>query len=131
MDGNICSIKACVSSGELIDKITILELKLRMFSDPNKLKNVNYELSLLKEIYNENIGESEELLECIDELRIVNRKLWDLENSIRSYDKQRKFDQDFIDTARQIYLTNDIRSKIKRRISEFTKSVIIEEKRYT
>lgn len=131
MKGYIRQVQICVSSGELIDRITILELKLEMLSDPNKLRNVKLQLCLLMKVYKDNIIESEDLVKCTDELRILNRKLWDLENSIRRYEKQRKFDQDFVDVARQIYLTNDTRSAIKRRISEITQSVIFEEKEYS
>ena len=121
-------VLAPISIGELIDKITILELKLEFLTDRNKLENVNTELSHLNKILDE--------LKLIDitaerdALKLVNRRLWHIENYKRECEKNQTFDDEFIETARQVYLKNDLRAEIKRRINIMVGSTIIEEKSY-
>jgi len=121
-------VLAPISIGELIDKITILELKLEFLTDTNKLENVNTELSHLNKILDELT-----LIDITverDALKLVNRRLWHIENYKRECEKNQTFDDEFIETARQVYLKNDLRAEIKRRINIMVGSTIIEEKSY-
>ena len=121
-------IHAPISIGELIDKITILELKLEFLTDPNKLANVNAELTHLNNILH-NIIIPDIVVER-DALKLVNRRLWHIENFKRECEKNQTFGEEFIETARQVYLKNDLRAEIKRRINEIAGSTIVEEKSY-
>ena len=121
-------VLAPISIGELIDKITILELKLEFLTDTNKLENVNTEISHLNKILDELT-----LIDITverDALKLVNRRLWHIENYKRECEKNQTFDDEFIETARQVYLKNDLRAEIKRRINIMVGSTIIEEKSY-
>jgi hypothetical protein len=121
-------IHAPISIGELIDKITILELKLEFLTDTNKLSNVNTELTHLTKILNE--LSIPDIVDERDALKLVNRKLWHIENFKRECEKNQTFGEEFIETARQVYLKNDLRAEIKRRINLMVGSTIIEEKSY-
>jgi hypothetical protein len=121
-------ILAPISLGELIDKITILELKLEFLTDSKKLENVNVELTHLNKILND-LTIPDIVVER-DALKLVNRRLWHIENFKRECEKKQMFGEDFIETARQVYLRNDLRAEIKRRINEMSGSTIIEEKSY-
>lgn len=121
-------IHAPISIGELIDKITILELKLEFLTDTNKLENVNTELTYLTKILNELT--LPDITAERDALKLVNRRLWHIENFKRECEKNQTFDSEFIETARQVYLKNDLRAEIKRRINTMVGSTIIEEKSY-
>lgn len=121
-------IHAPISIGELIDKITILELKLEFLTDTNKLANVNIELTHLNKILSELT-----IPDIIDEreaLKLVNRRLWHIENFKRECEKNQTFNDEFIETARQVYLKNDLRAEIKRKINIMVGSTIVEEKSY-
>lgn len=121
-------IHAPISIGELIDKITILELKLEFLTDTNKLTNVNTELTYLNKILSELT-----IPDIIDEreaLKLVNRRLWHIENYKRECEKNQTFNDEFIETARQVYLKNDLRAEIKRKINIMVGSTIVEEKSY-
>lgn len=115
-----------VSIGELLDKITILEIKNEMIQDQEKLKNIQKELNLL----NEKAKGIEVPKDLIYELKQVNRILWTVEDSIRKKEMLQEFDREFIIFARNVYKTNDKRSDIKKRINLFTKSELTEEKSY-
>ena len=116
-----------VSIGELIDKITILEIKSQQIKDPDKLKNIRYELDrLLWILVDLKLGKPVRALQF--DLFEVNRKLWNIENFKRSCETNQKFDQEFIEAARQVYLLNDQRADIKRQINELTGSTNKEEK---
>ena len=121
-------IHAPISIGELIDKITILELKLEFLSDTKKLANVNTELTYLNKILNE-LTITDITVER-DTLKLVNRRLWHIENYKRECEKNQTFDNKFIDAARQVYLKNDLRAEIKRKINIMVGSTIVEEKSY-
>jgi hypothetical protein len=121
-------IHAPISIGELIDKITILELKLEFLTDNNKLLNVNTELTYLNKILSE-ISIPDITYER-EALKLVNRRLWHIENHKRLCEKNQTFDSEFIDLARQVYLKNDLRAEIKRRINTMVGSTIVEEKSY-
>ncbi len=121
-------ILAPISVGELIDKITILELKLEFLTDSKKLENVKLELDHLNTILNS--ISIPDIIPERDALKLVNRRLWHIENFKRDCEKNQTFNEDFIETARQVYLKNDLRAEIKRRINTMVGSTIIEEKSY-
>lgn len=123
-------IYAPISIGEIIDKITILEIKAQRIKDPEMLKNVNSELELLSEILANAGTLSEEVSRIIGELKVVNKKLWDIEDGKRECERLKNFSYDFVELARSAYLTNDRRSQLKKKINEKTGSDLIEEKLY-
>ena len=120
-------IHAPISIGELIDKITILKIKSILIADTVKLKNIEQELQLLEKL-------KESLNIDVDPLQSklygVNLELWHIENYKRECEKNQSFDDNFIESARQVYLKNDLRAEIKRRINTMVGSTIIEEKSY-
>jgi len=116
---------APISVGELIDKITILEIKEERIADESKRVNVEKELEALRSIEVPNVS-----TDLVDELREVNRSLWDIEDAIREKERMSEFDERFVELARSVYFTNDRRSRIKRSINEISGSNLIEEKSY-
>ena len=120
-------MKIEVSNGEIIDKLTIIQIKLERIRDKGKLEN-------LKKEYDELIGVSESILSLTDPLFTalyqVNCELWDIEDRIRDLERKKDFGADFIATARAVYFRNDRRSEIKREINLKTSSGLIEEKSY-
>ena len=120
-----------VSWGELFDKITILQIKIENLQEKNALKNVKTEYDQLNKIYNSNFLEDEKAKLLMNSLIQINKKLWDIEDKIRHKERIKKFDEEFIELARNVYFTNDKRSKIKRDINENFGSTIIEEKLYS
>jgi hypothetical protein len=118
-----------VSIGELIDKITILELKQQYITDQVKLKNVQHELDELNMIL-KNLDIQLPLTEQREALKTVNRELWHIENFKRGCEREQLFDHKFIQAARDVYLKNDLRAQIKRDINTVTGSSIVEEKSY-
>ena len=121
-------ILAPISLGELIDKITILELKLEFLFDPKKLENVHTELKHLTTVLN--ALTIPDITAERDALKLVNRRLWHIENYKRECEKNQSFDDKFIDSARQVYLKNDLRAEIKHSINTMFGSTIVEEKSY-
>jgi len=119
-----------VSPGELIDKITILQIKSDRIGDPEKLANVRTELELLEATWRNSAHAASDIVAEQAALRSINEKLWDIEDRIRDKERQRSFDQEFIDLARAVYVTNDERSAVKRRINVKLGSRIVEEKSY-
>lgn len=122
-------ILAPISIGELIDKITILELKCELLTDPEKLENVHRELDAL-ELIAVSLAVSQEVVTLKEELFKVNGLLWHIENYKRACEVSGDFDAKFIEAARNVYLNNDLRADIKRRINVLTNSAIVEEKSY-
>ena len=120
-----------VSVGELVDKITILEIKKIKIKDKNKLLNVNREYKYLKEILRKKIKISLKIKNEIIALKKINLKLWNIEDKKRKAEKNKKFDSAFIKYARNVYIYNDIRAKIKHNINVLAGSKIIEEKSYS
>jgi hypothetical protein len=120
-----------ISPGELIDKITILEIKSRRIGDPEKLRNVRRELTTLEAARDRTIVPSEELAALTAELRSVNESLWQVEDDIRSRDRDGDFGSGFVELARSVYKHNDHRAALKRRINERLGSEIVEEKSYS
>ena len=119
-----------VSSGELIDKISILKIKRKKIVNKSKLQNINKELSLLNKIYKNNFKKNKKILLYEKKLIKINKKLWDIEDKIRFHESKKNFNQKFINLARAVYLNNDERSKIKKKINKLTGSHLIEEKSY-
>ena len=119
-----------ISPGELIDKISILEIKSQRMSDPEKLHNVRTELTLLKETWANSEYASADISSQWDGLRDVNGKLWDVEDRIRDKERQGVFDAGFIELARSVYFTNDERAALKKSINQQLASELVEEKSY-
>lgn len=120
-------ILAPISVGELIDKITILRIKSRRLADPAKLANVGRELARL-EALQAGLPDDPEFLDLVSELEAVNATLWDIEELKRAHEKEGRFDDAFVDLARQVYLRNDRRAALKRALSVRAGSAIVEEK---
>lgn len=120
-------MKIEVSNGEIVDKLTIIEIKLERIKDSNKLVNLNREYSVLNEAVSKIIEKSSPLYKRLFE---INCKLWDIEDRIRDLERRRDFGADFIETARAVYFTNDERSEVKKLINTSTGSELIEEKSY-
>ena len=125
------SIKIDVSPGELIDKITILQIKADKIQDISKLENVNKELELLTNSLHQSVKITNELKLIMDQLQQVNETLWFIEDKIRLHETSRKFDTDFIELARAVYKENDKRANLKRKINNALGSELIEEKSYS
>ena len=118
-----------LSIGELVDKITILEIKKQNINDQNKLKNVKFELETLNSIFNK-LNVKNKISNEIKSLREINKKLWVIEDDIRDEERKSKFGDSFIKLARSVYFTNDKRAEIKKVINLKTNSGLIEEKSY-
>jgi hypothetical protein len=116
--------------GELLDKLTILELKKEFVKDPAKLANITYELESLLHTKEAHIPQTPQIDALYNDLKKTNHKLWIIEDDIRDCERKKQFDQTFIDLARAVYITNDRRCEIKREINDFLGSRIIEEKSY-
>ena len=119
-----------VSVGELLDKISILEIKAEVITDPAGQANVMRELAALDAIRGQEVAASPELAALYAELQAVNRSLWRVEDDIRAVERAGRFDDGFIALARRVYRDNDRRAALKRRINELTGSEIVEEKSY-
>jgi hypothetical protein len=119
-----------VSPGELLDKITILRIKVARIQDAAKLANVKLELSLLEQIWKDSGAAAHDV--ALDEraLENVNAQLWDIEDRIRDKEARQTFDREFIELARAVYISNDERAAIKKRINLQLGSRIVEEKSY-
>jgi protein subunit release factor A len=121
-------MKVEVSNGEIVDKISILLIKMEKMKDSNKINNVDKELKQLLP-YLDEIGINVED-ELFKKLKKMNLKLWDIEDKLRKLESQKKFNGEFIELARQVYYTNDLRAIIKKEININTGSELIEEKSY-
>lgn len=119
-----------IAPGELIDKITILEIKSERMSDLEKLRNVRTELATLVTSRDRAIPASERLTDLTRQLKQVNESLWQIEDEIRDCERHQDFGTKFIELARSVYKNNDRRSAIKRQINELLGSQLIEEKSY-
>ena len=123
-------IVAEISVGELIDKITILEIKSERIDDPAKLANVRYELNTLNNTLASELGTLDGLNEVQQALKSVNERLWELEDDIRDCERRDDFGADFIAAARAIYRTNDERAALKMKLNQLAGSSVVEEKSY-
>ncbi|MCC7413499.1 MAG: hypothetical protein IT495_17920 [Gammaproteobacteria bacterium] len=120
-----------VSVGELIDKITILEIKAERIADPVKRGNVERELAMLREVWRKCEHASAPIDEEYAALKRVNSTLWDIEDRIRDKERTAQFDAGFIELARQVYLNNDARAALKRELNVRLGSTLVEEKSYS
>jgi len=123
-------IMAPIAIGELIDKITILEIKAERIQDPDKVRNVRAELALLRDLRDRAGLSTSEMDGLADELRSINAALWEIEDDIRACEAQGDFGPRFIALARSVYHSNDRRSAVKKRINHAFGSAIVEEKSY-
>ena len=121
-------IAAPVSFGELIDKITILEIKSERISDESKLVNVRHELEILEQTWRD--AGNADVSDPRARLKAVNEELWEIEDDIRIKESKREFDDRFIELARAVYVTNDKRANIKKEITLALGSELVEEKSY-
>lgn len=118
------------SWGEIIDKITILEIKSEKLGDPAKLKNVRRELDELVAVRERHFPRHEGLAGLAEKLKKVNESLWWIEDDIRDCERAKDFGSKFIELARAVYVTNDLRGNVKREINELLGSTLVEEKSY-
>lgn len=123
-------IEIPISCGELVDKLTILHIKKIKIIEKNKLEQVNKEYEYLMKTYSDILKKFPNLNEMYDRLYQINLKLWEIEDKVRMCEKNDKFDQSFIDLARNVYQTNDLRFTIKNEINEYLNSDIKEQKSY-
>ena len=120
-----------VSVGELLDKISILEIKQEKIKDPEKLKFINEEHSILKDQLNNNVKSDQKLTELFETLKKINAKLWVIEDDKRQCEKEKDFTNTFIKLSRDVHFLNDYRAKVKLEINNHTGSKIKEIKEYT
>ena len=124
------NIKVPVSPGEVLDKITILEIKSERMDDPEKVANVRAELSLLQKTWDAAIKDTEVIRDLHAQLKEINEALWKIEDDIRDKERVQEFDERFVELARAVYFTNDRRSKVKKELNLHLGSEIVEEKSY-
>ena len=120
-----------ISWGELIDKITILEIKEQRLLSKQSITNVRNELAVLMSVARHALAEQKDVAALRKQLKSVNETLWDIEDRIRAKEATQSFDQEFIQLARSVYLNNDRRGDLKHRINMLTNSALGEEKQYT
>jgi hypothetical protein len=123
-------INVPISPGELVDKITILEIKKEFIDDIKKQKNINHEYNLLMHIYNDNVSQTDGVESLKSDLKKINLSLWKIEDDIRDCERDKIFDNTFVELARSVYFTNDKRSKVKLEINLLLNSSLVEEKSY-
>ncbi len=123
-------IQVPVSPGEVLDKITILEIKSERINDAGKVANVKRELELLSASWLEAVDQDDTILRIHAELKTINEALWEIEDDIRDKERAREFDQVFIELARSVYVTNDQRANAKKELNTYLGSEIVEEKSY-
>ena len=119
-----------ISPGELLDKIGILEIKLEKVKNKNALKEIKKEYDILKKIQNSSIQSTDEIRNLFKSLKSINTVLWDVEDKLRIHEKDKVFDENFIELARKVYINNDQRAKEKLKINEILGSNIREVKQY-
>ena len=125
-------MKIEISTGELMDKLSILEIKLQRIKDPNKSANVEKELKELNKHFQDLLDQyGEPIKNHYLELSKINKILWDIEDNIRKKEAAGEFNSEFVELARSVYITNDQRAKVKKSINLFTNSELIEEKSYS
>lgn len=124
------NIQVPVSPGEVLDKITILEIKSERMDDPQKVANVRVELKLLQDTWREAIEDDDVIRDLHAQLKEINEALWEIEDDIRDKERVKEFDEKFIELARAVYFTNDRRSEVKKKLNLHLGSQIVEEKSY-
>jgi len=124
------TITVPIAPGELLDKLTILQLKLDNIADPAKTKNVAVELDALQKVADETLPKSGALDALVAQLRQINSDLWEIEDNIREMEAAKDFGAGFIALARSVYITNDERAAVKKQINLLLGSDLVEEKSY-
>ena len=119
-----------ISPGELLDKLTILQIKVERMTDPVKVANVKTELGMLSKVWSEAVEVDAEIAKLTAELKAVNETLWKIEDDIRDEERNKRFDERFIELARAVYVTNDERANAKKKVNLHLNSSIVEEKSY-
>lgn len=123
-------IRVPVSFGEVLDKITILEIKSERIEDAGKVKNVRVELKELTRVWNESVPDQSVIETPRDQLKAVNEQLWEIEDDIRDQEAAQDFGARFVELARAVYVTNDKRAALKKQINLALGSRFVEEKSY-
>ena len=119
-----------ISPGELLDKITILQIKAERIADPAKVANVKTELEMLEKVWGEAVSDDDVISALSAELKSVNETLWVIEDDIRDEERNKRFGERFIELARAVYVTNDERANAKKKVNLHLNSSIVEEKSY-
>lgn len=119
-----------ISPGELLDKITILQIKSERISDPVKVANVQAELEMLHQVWNDTVAIDDTITALTVELKSINEALWVIEDDIRDEERNKRFGERFIELARAVYVTNDQRAAAKKKVNLHLNSTIVEEKSY-
>ena len=119
-----------MSPGELLDKITILQIKSERISDPVKVSNVKTELEMLEQVWQTAVESDDTISALTAELKTVNEALWEIEDDVRDEERNKRFGERFIELARAVYVTNDQRADAKKRVNLHLNSTIVEEKSY-
>ena len=119
-----------ISAGELFDKLSILEIKLKKIKNKSSQIQIKKEYKILKKIQNSTIKINSKIRKLFISIKVVNNKLWNIEDKLRIYEKNKKFDKDFIKLARDVYFNNDKRARIKLKINKILGSNIREIKQY-
>jgi hypothetical protein len=119
-----------ISPGELLDKITILQIKAERIADPAKVANVKTELEMLEKVWREAVSDDDVIRALSAELKSVNEALWVIEDDIRDEERNKRFGERFIELARAVYVTNDERANAKKKVNLHLNSSIVEEKSY-
>jgi len=119
-----------ISPGELLDKITILQIKAERITDPVKVANVKTELDMLRKVWDESVESDDVITTLSAELKSINERLWEIEDDIRDEERNRRFGERFVELARAVYVTNDERADAKKKVNLHLNSTIVEEKSY-
>jgi len=119
-----------ISPGELLDKITILQIKSERIDDAAKVANVRTELDMLSKVWGESVEQDDVIAGLTSELKSINEELWVIEDDIRDEERDKRFGDRFIELARAVYVTNDKRADAKKRVNLHLNSSIVEEKSY-
>ena len=124
------NISVEVSTGEFLDKITILEIKSERIQDPAKLANIHKELDILQQTWADSPASQTDVSALLAELKSINESLWEIEDRIRIKESEAAFDDEFIELARSVYIINDQRADVKRQLNQALGSNLMEEKSY-
>ena len=119
-----------ISPGELLDKITILQIKSERISDATKVANVRTELGMLEQVWSDTVKDDEQIRALSSKLKSINEALWEIEDDIRDEERNKRFSDRFIELARAVYVTNDERANAKKKVNLHLNSSIVEEKSY-
>jgi hypothetical protein len=128
---NQMTVKVEISFGELLDKLSILQIKRQRITDPAKVTNITRELEILEDVWSGAFDPDFDVSAEIRQLKAINEKIWDIEDDIREKEHRGEFDQAFIELARSVYINNDERAALKRQINLKLKSGLTEEKSYS